>query len=117
MERIRDFMTPQPWTVQIDDSVALARSMFAEREIHHLPVLDGGEVVGIVTDRAPASVHDRAATLDEVVAPVRCVASDAALDEVLDEMSAHHWDAVVTGHDGVHEAPAPTSVMITSSSG
>jgi acetoin utilization protein AcuB len=92
-------MTPQPWTVQLDDSVAVARRMIAEREIHHLPVLDGGAVVGIVTERELARAADRLGTVADVVAPVRRVDIEASLEDVLDDMVTHHSDAVVVTRD------------------
>src|SRR5262249_1394004 len=63
MKRMLDVMTRQPWTVQLDDSLAVARRMIAEREIRHLPVLDGGVVVGMVTERDLASTRDRIGTV------------------------------------------------------
>ena len=44
-------MTPFPWAVQLDDSVRLAREVMVQREVRHLPVLSGYELVGILTDR------------------------------------------------------------------
>jgi acetoin utilization protein AcuB len=98
---IADHMTRQPWSVQADDSLAVSRQMMAEREIHHLPVLDGHEVVGIVTDRELALASERAQTpVDAIMAPVHCVDSSAHLDDVLDRMADHRWDAVVIASDG-----------------
>jgi acetoin utilization protein AcuB len=100
MKRIADLMTRQAWTVQLDDSVAVARRMIAEREIHHLPVLDGGVVVGMVTERDLALAGDRLGTVADVIAPVHRVATDAPLDDVLDAMTAQRWDAVVVTDNG-----------------
>ena len=102
MDRIADFMTPQPWTVQLDDSLAVARRMIAEREIHHLPVLDRGEVVGMVTERDLAAATDRLGTVADVMVPVYRVPADATVDETLDAMTSRHKDAVVVmGENGV----------------
>jgi acetoin utilization protein AcuB len=103
MKRIADLMTRQPWTVRIDDSLALARRMLAEREIHHLPVLDGGEVVGMVTERDLAFAADRLGTVSSAMAPVHCVATEMPVDEVLEMMTARRWDAVVVTSGGVVE--------------
>jgi acetoin utilization protein AcuB len=100
MKRIADLMTPQPWTVQLDDSLAVARRMMAEREVHHLPVLDGLLVVGIVTERDLALAADRLGTVEQVMAPVHRVASETPLEDVLDEMATNRWDAVVVSDDG-----------------
>ena len=102
MKRIADYMTRQPWSVQLDDSIGVARQMLAQREIHHLPVLDGKRAVGMVTDRELARAADRAgATVDAVMAPAHSVDVDASLADVLEAMDDRQWDAVVvTSDDG-----------------
>jgi len=40
-------MTTQPATVGPDDSVSMARQLLEADEVHHLPVVDNGKVVGI----------------------------------------------------------------------
>ncbi|HWU89154.1 MAG TPA: CBS domain-containing protein [Kofleriaceae bacterium] len=100
MKRIVDIMTRQPWTVQLDDSLAVARRMIAECESHHLPVLDGGTVVGMVTERNLALAADRLGTVADAMVPVHRVAADTPLDEVLDAMTAQRWDAVVVTGNG-----------------
>ena len=101
MMRIADLMTTQPWTVQIDDSIAVARRMIAEREIHHLPVLDGNVVAGMVIDLALAG--DRLGTVADVMLPAHQVAADTPLDEVLDLMANQRFDAVVVTENGTVE--------------
>jgi acetoin utilization protein AcuB len=103
MNRISDFMTRQLWTVQLDDSIAVARRMIAEREIHHLPVINRGAVVGMVTERDLALAADRLGTVADVVTAVECVEPDAGLDEVLDTMTERHLDSVVVTTDGAVE--------------
>ncbi len=110
MKRIADVMTRQPWTVQIDDSLAVARRMIVEREIHHLPVLDGGEVVGMMTERELAVAGDRLGTAADAMVPAHCVPADAPLDEVLEALTARGRDAVVVvGDDGAVEGIFTTS--------
>jgi acetoin utilization protein AcuB len=99
MKRIGDFMTRQPWTVQIDDSLGVARRMLAEREIHHLPVLDGGEVVGMLIDRDINLAGDRLGTVADVMTSVYQVSADTPLGDVLDDMTSGHRDAVVVTRD------------------
>lgn len=103
MKRIGDFMTRQPWTVQVDDSLGVARRMLAEREIHHLPVLDGGEVIGMVTDRDLNLAGDRLGTVVDAMVSAHQVAADTPLGDVLAEMTANHWDAVVVTREGTVE--------------
>ncbi|QNE32921.1 CBS domain-containing protein [Sphingomonas sp. NBWT7] len=46
---VRDVMTAPALTVSPDDSVIGALSLMTRRRIRHLPVVDGGRVVGIVS--------------------------------------------------------------------
>lgn len=51
MTKVRDLMTPMPQTIGFDISVEKALSMMKEHACHHLPVLDGGKLVGVLSDR------------------------------------------------------------------
>lgn len=48
---VRDLMTRDPITLGPEASVAEALELLREREIRHVPIVDGGELVGIVSDR------------------------------------------------------------------
>lgn len=64
MPSVKVVMTPFPYCVEADASLARAREMMVEHEIHHLPVTDAGELVGVISGRevalgtAIASVRD-----------------------------------------------------------
>lgn len=49
--RLREIMTPRVATVAPDDSMEVVRTIFTKARFHHLVVVDGDEVVGIVSDR------------------------------------------------------------------
>lgn len=49
--RVRDWMTADPVTVTPQTSVLNARRLLRLHGVRHLPVVDGGDVVGIVSDR------------------------------------------------------------------
>ncbi len=49
--RVRDVMTPDPVSVTPRTSVAEARRLMQRHRIRHLPVVDHGRLVGIVSDR------------------------------------------------------------------
>jgi acetoin utilization protein AcuB len=51
MDRVRDWMTAQVITVGPEHSVAAAREIMWNRHIRHLPVVDRGRLIGIVSDR------------------------------------------------------------------
>lgn len=44
-------MSPSPVTINLRRPIAAARSAMREHQIRHLPVLDGGQVVGLVSER------------------------------------------------------------------
>jgi acetoin utilization protein AcuB len=100
MRTIANYMTKQPWSVQIDDSVTLARRMLAERRIHHLPVLDGGKLVGIVTESDLVKSATDISTVGKVMTVVEEVDASAALGDALEAMSERERDAVVVTRDG-----------------
>jgi acetoin utilization protein AcuB len=48
---VRDLMTRDLMTLEPEASVAEALQLLREREIRHIPILEDGELVGIVSDR------------------------------------------------------------------
>ena len=48
---IKDYMTPMPHTVGEDIPVQRAQEMMAEIRCHHLPVLKGGHLCGVISAR------------------------------------------------------------------
>lgn len=44
-------MTPSPYTVGIDQPLGLARELMRAHAVRHLPVLKGGQLVGVISDR------------------------------------------------------------------
>jgi acetoin utilization protein AcuB len=60
--RVRDLMTKTPLTVTPDTSVHEARALMQQRKIRHLPVLEHGRLVGIISDRLLRTVLPSPAT-------------------------------------------------------
>jgi CBS domain-containing protein len=57
--RVADYMTDRPVTVGSDEDVQVAARRMAELGVRHLPVVDGGRLVGVLSMRdllASASV-------------------------------------------------------------
>jgi len=48
---VRDIMTSQVVTIDMDSSVADVRRIFEAAEFHHLVVIEAGQVVGVISDR------------------------------------------------------------------
>lgn len=51
MPRVKSVMTPFPYAIGRDAGVNEARDLMWEHGIRHLPVRDGDELVGVVTER------------------------------------------------------------------
>ncbi len=95
MATIADLMTPEPVTVRPDDSVQHAARLMDELNVGALPVCDGDQLLGIVTDR-DITVRAIAAGLHPAITAVDLVMSDRVRsctlwqspDEVLQQMAA-----------------------------
>ena len=49
--QILAFMTPFPYSIEVEAPLAEAHAFLRERQIRHLPVTRNGELAGILTDR------------------------------------------------------------------
>lgn len=101
-ETVQRFMTVAPVVVRSDQPLADAHRAMRERNIRHLPVVDAGALVGLVSQRDLYLVE----TLDGVdpaAVPVReamtpdpyAVPPDAPLDEVAATMAARKYGSAV----------------------
>src|SRR3972149_3717892 len=48
---IKAVMTPFPYSIDIDAPIEEARAFMQKQNIRHLPVISGGKLAGIVSDR------------------------------------------------------------------
>ena len=44
-------MTPFPYSVTLDTTLAAVRKLMQEHNIHHIPVMNSGKIVGVITER------------------------------------------------------------------
>ena len=65
---VRDIMTAQVVSVRLDDSVERCMGLVTDRRIRHLPVLENGHVVGVVSigDLVKAVIEDQQLELDQL---------------------------------------------------
>ena len=54
---VRRYMTSGPHTIGRTHSLTAARKLMREHQVRHLPVLDGGRIVGLVSERDLAMVE------------------------------------------------------------
>jgi acetoin utilization protein AcuB len=96
-------MTPFPWFVQIEDRLERARELMREHGIRHLPVTQGGELVGVVSSRdiqlvesaADSGERDRLRVRDACVQDAYVADLAEPLDRVLLEMARRHIDSTL----------------------
>ena len=65
---VREIMTAQVLTVGLHQTVAECMHIVTEHRIRHLPVMEGGEVVGVISigDLVKAVIEDQKVQLDEL---------------------------------------------------
>jgi acetoin utilization protein AcuB len=106
---IQKYMTTCPETIGKDQPMSVAHRVMRERHIRHLPVLDGGRIVGVVSDRdlsfveTLSDVDPKKVTVEEAMSPEPyLVAPDAGLDDVVSTMASRKFgSAVVVDHGKV----------------
>lgn len=90
--QIREHMTRNPITSSPNTSVIEAWKIMQEKKLRHIPVLDQGVVVGIVSDRnlrqAKPFAESMHLTLEDVmVTDPYCVSNKTSLVKILNEMA------------------------------
>ncbi len=99
---IQKFMTPMPHTIGKDQPLARAEQMMRDLRIRHLPVLDGGRLVGILSDRdiklveTLKDVDPEAVLVEEAFSPDPYIVSPKAnLKEVCATMAEKRYGCVL----------------------
>jgi acetoin utilization protein AcuB len=106
---IRSFMTPAPHTIGVDQTLAAAAETMRRHRIRHLPVLDGGRLVGLISERDIAMIGGlsdvnpaRVAVAEAMTPEPRALTPDSSLEWVAAEMAQHkHGSMVVVEDDRV----------------
>ena len=108
--RIDSVMTPAPHSIELEARVRDAEDRMIDHEIRHLPVVDGGTLVGLISDRdiafldnEPAEdLRDQLRVRDVCSLEVYTVEPDTHLDVVAAEMAERRiGSAVITDHGKV----------------
>jgi acetoin utilization protein AcuB len=103
---VAQYMTPSPHTIGRTRSLSSARHLMQEHQIRHLPVLDGGRVIGLVSERdlllveTLLGVNPTEVPVDEaMVQDVFTVDPDAPVGEVVEQMIARKLGSAVVCRD------------------
>ena len=103
------FMSAQPYTIERSATLADAHQIMRGHHLRHLPVLDHGDLCGIVTERdlhlleTLADAEPETTLVEEAMHEKPfAVTGDTPLDEVLEIMAEHKYGSViVVGRAGV----------------
>jgi acetoin utilization protein AcuB len=105
--RIDKYMTPGPYSIGQEQPLAQAHQLMRAHHIRHLPVLHGGKLVGVVSDRdlhlieSLRDVDPSQVTVQEAMSPiVYTVTPKASLEEVVREMAQHKYGCALVEDNG-----------------
>ncbi|HMN69978.1 MAG TPA: CBS domain-containing protein [Bdellovibrionales bacterium] len=95
---ISKYMTTVPHTIGAEQTLEKAEKMMSEFRVRHLPVLSGGKIVGILSDRdvrlveSFRDVDPQKVSVEEAYSPDPYITSpNASLADVCSEMAAHKY--------------------------
>lgn len=102
-------MTAFPHSVDRSATIRHAREFMREHHVHHLPVTEGGELCGVVTDRdiklflGPDFDYPDEDTLkveDVYVEDAYIVEADASVEQVVQHMADRHIGSALVTRNG-----------------
>ena len=93
---VKALMRVFPQSVSPKDSIASARRMMLEDDVRHLPVAEGDELVGLVSEPQLSSHRDTGRRVGEVMSNDPLIVDlNQPVDVVLLEMSRRHLEAAL----------------------
>ena len=99
---IRKYMTPAPHTIGREQTLSAAHRMMREHRVRHLPVLEAGKLVGILTQRdlhlieTLRDVDPDTTTVDEAMTmDVYVTDPSTPLEEVAATMADHKYGSAI----------------------
>lgn len=104
---VERFMTANPIAIASDRTLADAHRIMRDRKIRHLPVVDAGQLVGLVSQRDLYLLEtlqgvdpDSERVEEAMTAEPFTVAPDAPLEDVATAMAEHKYGSAVVLHGG-----------------
>jgi CBS domain-containing protein len=92
-------MTPEPLTVAPDARADVAARLLDEHHVRHLPVVEGGNLVGLLTDRDLLAAEGSARVSDLMHAPVVTVSPQDSPATIAAELALRQLGCVVVVED------------------
>jgi acetoin utilization protein AcuB len=104
MTTVADYMTPGPHTIGREQSLVAAKQMMQKIHARHLPVLHGGKLVGVLSDRELAAIEtlpgsSQMTVEDAMVPDVYVTSQDASLATVAGEMARQRIGSAIVLKD------------------
>ncbi len=103
---IREVMTQTPHTIGREQTLAIARELMRAFDVRHLPVLEGGKLVGVLSERDVnlletfRDVDPHKTRVEEAMSPVPySVTGGTSLARVAHEMAEHRYGSTVVVDD------------------
>jgi acetoin utilization protein AcuB len=101
------YMSICPFTIEQEQRLIEAHLLMRDHQIRHLPVLHGGKLAGVISER-DVRLHELQSGMDPEETRVRevmttdvyAVSSDTPLDEVAHEMATHKYGSTVIVDSG-----------------
>jgi acetoin utilization protein AcuB len=104
---IRKYMSQGPYTIGQEQPLSVAHEVMRQHNVRHLPVLAGGKLVGVLSQRdlhlieTLRDVDPATTTVDEAMtSDVYITGPDATLDEVASHMAEHKYGSTVVVERG-----------------
>lgn len=99
---IQKYMTTSPHAIGRDQPLTLAHKTMKQHDIRHLPVLDGGVLIGMLTSRDVALIETlrdvdpaKVTVEDAMSTTIYSVNPDTPLDEVVNTMAERKFGSAV----------------------
>jgi acetoin utilization protein AcuB len=99
---VKEYMTPSPLSIGPDQTLERAHEMMRTNQVRHLPVLKGGKLVGIVSQRdllLIETIHDadpsQVPVEDAMSENVYEVDADTGLDVVAEMLTEYKYGSAV----------------------
>jgi acetoin utilization protein AcuB len=105
--QVGSVMTPFPYSVDTDDTIAEVERLMDEHQIRHIPVQQDGRVVGIISERdiyrllerfLPDAKKAQIRARDIMIDEPYIVSFDEPLNQVALEMAKRHIGSVIVLH-------------------